>query len=431
MSMSVRRAFRYVVVPFLVLTALGSLTFYFVHWVSSRNGLKLASIVVAAEPSALAWSPDGSYLAVGTMNSSRTRYGGIHAVGGNEPEGPGKVFIVDIGTESVTATIETVLGVTALAFSPDGRWLSVATRDFGAGKAEAELVVFAVPEFAPRHRAKSSGAKPGYFQDLAWGADSKSLHAIDHGPEKGANVRRWTVPEFVEQRAISIDSGQIDALAAAPDGLTVVVVQHKGTANGAEQGTVTLRLFNLEKGTEIWSCKEDPFGSDLMLHFDPGPVGFTADSKAVGVLRPAYFRNIGGRWGKANIGGKPQWVSWWDVGTGKAAQPAQARFAVQPASLAESRDQALAPDFRTWASAWNGQGAGRSGMDSPEAGVHLSQSDPVRDWYWDFEKMGCQLRGNLWAIPGPPALAFSPDGKKLAGALRLPSGWTIAIWAIP
>ena len=420
MSTPIRRAL-YLFVPLLILTALGSLTYWFVHWNSSRNGLKLASIVVPAEPSALTWSPDGRYLAAGTMNSSRTRYGQIHAVGGKEAEGPGKVFIVDIGKESLSATIETVLGVTGLAFSPDGKRLAVATRDFGDGKTEAELVVFAVPEFAPKHKAKSSGVKPGYFQDLAWGADSKSLHAIDHGPEQGAKVRRWTIPDFAEQPAISIESGQIDALAAAPDGRTVAIVQHKGTVSSAESNTTTLRLFNLEKGTEIWSRKEDNFSG---LHFSPGPVGFTADNKAVGVFL--------GWWSPIkDIEGKPQWVSWFDVGTGKTANPAQARFAVQPASLAESRDQATSADLRTRARAWNGQGAGRAGMDSPEAGVHLVQSDPFKDWYWDFEKMGSELRGGLWAIPGPPALAFSPDGKKLAGTLKLPSGWTIAIWAVP
>ena len=409
------------------------------------NGSKLASIVVAAEPSVLAWSPDGRYLAAGTMNSSRTRYADIHAVGGKMPEGPGKVFIVDIGKESVIRTIETDLGVTGLAFSPDSRWLAAATRDFGGGKTEwekmaiaardighgkteAELVVFDVGGFppgdevlfgnkvAPTYKAKSGGAKPGYFQDLAWRADSKSLHAIDHGPDQGAKVRRWTIPDFVEQPAISIESGQIDALAAAPDGRTVAIVQHEGTPNTATPGTTTLRLFNLEKGTEIWSRKEDELGA---RSFSPGPVGFTADSEAVGVP-DAEERD-----------GKPQSVAWWNAETGKAAKLAEARFAVCPASLAETRDHTISPDMRTRANAWNGLGSGRGNWSWPEAGIRFTQRDPGKEWYWDFEKMGSERRGALWAIPGPPALAFSSDGKKLAGALKLPSGWMIAIWAFP
>jgi hypothetical protein len=423
MTMSGRRAFWFVVMPLLVVTALGSFTYWGYHWYTSRNGLNRATIAVAAEPTSLAWSADGGYLAAGTMNSSRVSIGGIHEVGGKKPEGPGKVFIVDIGKEGVAATLDTDLGVTGLAFSPDGKWLAVATREFGDGKAEAKLVVYAVPEFAITHTVNSSGAKPGYFQDLAWAADSKSLHAIDHASE-GANVRRWTVPEFVEQPAIFVESGQIDALAVAPDGLTMVIVHHEGTTTTALGGSTTLRLFNLEKGKEIRSCKEDRMSG---LGFGYGPVGFTADSKTVGVFNiSTTVRNAAG-----SATGRTQLVSWFDVETGKAASPDKAQFAVQPASLSGSRDYAISPDTRTWAHAWNGQGAGRAGMESPEAGIEFRRSDPATQWYWDFEKMGVKLRGNLWAIPGPPALAFSPDGKKLAGTLRTSSGWTIAIWAVP
>ena len=59
-----------------------------------------------------------------------------------------------------------------------------------------ELVVFDVPAFTARFTAKAGSPENGFI-DLAWAADSKSLHAID-GPADYAQgkpaVRRWAVP---------------------------------------------------------------------------------------------------------------------------------------------------------------------------------------------------------------------------------------------
>ena len=65
----------------------------------------------------------------------------------------------------------------------------------------ASLVVFDVPAFTARFTAKASKPDSG-FVDLAWAADSKVLYAIDSLGDTG-EVRRWEVPAFTEQPAIS------------------------------------------------------------------------------------------------------------------------------------------------------------------------------------------------------------------------------------
>jgi WD40 repeat protein len=394
MSMSTRRVIWYVVLPLLLVTV-GLVAFWVFQSISSRNELarletvtQLASVPVSEEPSCLAWSSDGSYLAAGTTKNLHN--GGM--------VGPGKVFIVDVGKKAIPATLNTAGGVTGLAFSPDGKWLAVATMDFGGGKKEAELVVFAVPEFTAKLTAKAIVVPDfHFFVDLAWGADSKSVYAIDSQTivtEKSA-VRRWTVPEFVERPAIPVEAGK-SALAVAPDGLTLAIVSARGF-------TGEIKLFNIEKATEISSIHEVPFGYHR--------VGFTTDSKTVGVfagISSVLPFDLDGR-GKP----KPQIMSWWDVETGKLVRPADARFAVQPAGQMESRFYAISSDARTWArSGW--------GQDT----INFTRTDPARTWTW---------RAGEGALAFTPngALAFAPDATKLAGTLKAPTNWTIAIWAVP
>jgi dipeptidyl aminopeptidase/acylaminoacyl peptidase len=76
---------------------------------------RLASVSVPSEPSSLAWSADGSYLAAGSWGSSS-----------GEP-GSSEVFIVDVSEEAIAATLEATGSVEGLAFSPDGKWLAVAS----------------------------------------------------------------------------------------------------------------------------------------------------------------------------------------------------------------------------------------------------------------------------------------------------------------
>ncbi len=316
--MSRRRVFLYIVLPLLVLTALGSLVFWVVHSRASRNELvrptPLATIALPAEPSLLAWSPDGSYLAAGTGYTSDQYYG---------VDGAGKVFIVDVGKQVVVATLDMAAPVSGLAFSPDGKWLAVTTALWGAGR-PPELLVFEVPEFKAKLTAKELPGSTGYVvEDIAWAADGKSLYAIDGGvPGLPPIIRRWTAPEFREQPAISDPTSWANsraALAVAPDGRTLAIVQDY------MRGPSVLRLFDLDKGTKIAPIEDVPPGFYR--------AAFTADGKAVGVFAAIEKMNWGGlevsilvpeqpEGVKQKPKPKPQTMSWWDVGTGKPASPA-------------------------------------------------------------------------------------------------------------
>jgi len=71
---------------------------------------------VPRQPGALAWSADGAYL-VGAA------WGWWPA---GEESGPSEVYVVDVAKASVAATLKVTGRAQALAFSPDGRWLAVA-----------------------------------------------------------------------------------------------------------------------------------------------------------------------------------------------------------------------------------------------------------------------------------------------------------------
>jgi WD40 repeat protein len=343
---------------------------------------QLAGVPVASRPNSLAWSADGHYLAAGTWGLSSGEIA------------PGEVYVVDVEKASVATTLKAKSWVEGLAFSPDGKWLAVAARpSISAGGAPAELVVFDVPAFTARFTAKVGSPENGFI-DVAWAADSKSLHAID-GPvdyaQGKAEVRRWDVPAFTEQpvvRAVQLKGPA--ALAVSPDGQTLALSFGEGETNA-----LLARVFDLGGGAERSFRAGNPY--------QPPRLGFTADGKAVGVFDTNQ-------------------LSWWDPATGRPAEPGAARFAVQPAGLSDHRARAaVSPD-----GGWVAQGYDRHlGWDNREAEfggfVRVTESASGKTQTWRVSR-----------AQEAPALAFSPDGARLAGAVWQPSGaGLILIWAVP
>jgi WD40 repeat protein len=370
----------------------------------------LASISVPFEPMSLAWSADGRYLAAGTW--------GRREIGlPDERPKDSDVYVVDVAKASVVATLETADFVESLAFSPDGKWLAVGCRvttSVPADAGHAELKVFAVPGFTAGFTTKARAPGDG-FRDLAWSADSRSLYAID-GPVDEAvgtpRIRRWAAPAFTEEEQPAIrvtHNTSYMALAVSPDGRKMAVAER------VELGSKRMvRLFDLSDGAEKWSIKsdEDMLGTRL---------GFTPDGKTVGIL-DRYK------------------LTWWDVATGSSAEPGWdvlvkrpakpgvARFACQPAGLSYSRScDAVSPD-----GAWRAggierhRGLGDLGFDNREkefgAFVELTERTTAKTRTW---RVGGMLSRK------PPAVAFSPDGKKLACTIREQVNGAIHILAVP
>jgi WD40 repeat protein len=390
-----RRPSRFLLVLWLVLAVLALLallaTWSLLGPVPHETPTELASVSVGMQPVSLAWSADGGYLAAGTWGS-----------GGEN--GSSEVFVVDVARGCITTTLKVTGWVEGLAFAPDGKWLAVASRQpTSPAAAPVELVVFDVPAFTARFTARAF-APSHRFLDLAWAGDGQTLCALE-APQAGepgkTQVRRWAVPAFAEQRGIT--AGQLDryeALAVSPDGDTLAVAD---ACQGADGKTCVVRLFDLGKGTERASSRAVPAGAI------PPRLGFTPDGKAVGVHA-----------------GDPGKLSWWDAATGQPAKPAGARFAVQPAGLSDLASRAcITPDGAIQALGYERhRGLGDLGWDNRQhefgAFVEVRASTSTRTRTW-----------RVGVLPAAPALAFSPDGTKLAGTVMQPTGGSILIWAVP
>jgi len=349
---------------------------------------QLGSISVPVRPNSLAWSADGSYLAAGATSETE----------------PGLVYVVDVAKTSVVATLKTKCWVEGLAFSPDGKWLAVATRpatlpSAPTGTAPAELVVFGVPEFTAQFTAQTGGPESG-FTDVAWAADSKSLLAID-GPVDGAAgkaaLRRWDVPAGAEQPVVrTLEIKSFAALAVSPDGRTLGLAE----AN-TDLDRILVRLLDIGTGTEQSSFQ---VGDQQR----PCRLGFTADGKAIGIFDTDRLK-----------------LSWRDVTSGRAAERG-GRFAVQPTGLSGQRSRAsVSPDGGWVARAYEQhRGFGDLGFDNrgEEFGsfITVTNSATAKSQTWRVSK-----------AQEAPIVALAPDGAKLAGTVWQPSGASIVIWAVP
>jgi hypothetical protein len=79
----------------------------------------LAKVAVPHHLSAMAWSADGVYIAACAW--------GWWAAG--EKASPSEIYVIDVGRASATTTLKIPASFPgpALAFSPDGKWLAVGT----------------------------------------------------------------------------------------------------------------------------------------------------------------------------------------------------------------------------------------------------------------------------------------------------------------
>ena len=268
----------------------------------------LVQVATPAQATCLTWSPDAAFIAGGTWDSPP--YTGTIGTTGD-------VYVVDVAKASVLPTLKQNAWVYGVAFSPDGKWLAVATAHLAGGTQPAELVVYDVPAFTPKFRGKAEGS--GGFLDLTWTADSQTLWALDNGGDapRKAVVRGWKVPGFEERPAIRTpQSEKFEALAVSADGKTLAIADMSpGT------GSRLVRLFDTATGKE-----QSSFQAHLASGIAPR-LAFHANGQVVAV-------------DEVSSG-----LTWWDTTTAKLAEPDPVRFAVPFSGLSHFGGQgAVSPD---------------------------------------------------------------------------------------
>lgn len=329
----------------------------------------------------IAFSPDNKYVAVGTQHDTR----------------PGKdAWSGDIAVWDVAASKEIFAShfdrwVNAVAFSPDGKRLAVATGTpppFGVGHPDdlktykekpGEVVLFEVPSFklADRVELNTGGVWGIVFVsggDLvgavvgAWSTDPKSKNPP-------WEVRCWETKGLKDKYTVhKSPEGQTASLAVSPDGKTLAIGDVR---DSGREGIIRLH--------------DAPSGKHLSTFFTGAPS-----------LTFAYSPN-----GKtiASVGKPANYLTVRDSTTGKDVSPTglSRSYSPSPTPIAFSNDNLFAVY----------QQLGDSG------------EIPHFIWFWDMNK-GTQ-QGEYRVKRRARALTFSPNGKLLAGACA--DG--VCIWKVP
>jgi serine/threonine protein kinase/WD40 repeat protein/HEAT repeat protein len=281
------------------------------------------------EVAALAYSPDGSLLAVGTTAGQVKLF---------EPSSGKLVCALGDATgrkadrkETLRPTLPRAMGkVAALAFSPDGRMLAVGGQSFadepvGPDTSETLPVTAA-------GRLKLWDAKTGkLLRDLA--GHSANVNAVAFSPDgkllasagdwadnqHGRGVRIWDLATGEAQRTIQTqDSGFTWSAAFSPDGKLLAIGSQNSDKDkpDGEQSSGTVRVLHVASGILEWTQTVPGLGQTVAFSADGKTVVALCGAKAVRLLDTETgklkqeislggFFSRGGRWPVA-LGVAPQ-----------------------------------------------------------------------------------------------------------------------------
>jgi WD40 repeat protein len=284
----------------------------------------------------------------------------------------------------------------ALALSPDGRFLvwpvaAQVGKDTGSRLKRYDL---AADRFVERF-----GAFKGDAQELAFAPDGKTLVTVDHGD---STVRVWNVAAGKELRSFRVarenektKQNYVWSASLSPDGATLAVTYQRADNTTRWDMAHSARLYDVATGTE----RHELLGH---LHYVSAPA-FSPDSKRVVTASPAlspFFQK--------QLQQSPNQVFVWDVATGK-------RVGGLPDGLPFGVVAAFSPDGRTLALARGEDLGGASEIPAAAGAIRL------------YETATWTIRAEFQSGQGRvTALAFTPRGALLTGGIDT----TVLAWAL-
>ncbi|MBC7772394.1 MAG: protein kinase [Pyrinomonadaceae bacterium] len=173
-------------------------------------------------PRALAFSPDGNRVAVGSLG------GGVRIVNVSESEGE---------SYSLYPRRVHVGGTLAVAWSPDGNYIAT-------GGGDRMICLWDAHSATPLARWKAHEAT---VSCMAFSSDSKQLASGSYEAGEAARIRVWSVPDATLTHEVEVEGYGVTAIAFTPDNLSVTFGNNGRSAivapiNGAESRIVGERF---------------------------------------------------------------------------------------------------------------------------------------------------------------------------------------------
>ena len=255
-------------------------------------------------------------------------------------------------------------------------------------------------------KERSRFALPGEVTQAAFSPDGKILAL---GSADGT-LRTWDVKSGKEVRKWQAGQAGFNVLAYSPDGKILA----------SRTDDLVVRLWDSDTGKEQRQFGEKPDGNgqnrgndflrDFFSRNEPG-VCFSADGTTLATMPPVNDRRL------ANFGigmmanSKSAALNLWDAGTGRLIR----KFAQQPGGFTT---MAYAPDGRTLATAGSDGSVVLWEAVTGKVRIQLQTAGFTSLILGLVDRYGSQaLQGQAAGLPNTfTALAFSPDGRVLAGA---------------
>ncbi len=210
-----------------------------VHLWNVQTGQQVGSLGSPApgtEIDALAFSPDGTRFAVGSLWLGET-------VNVGDTQTDTRVFVWDVQTNTKVLDLDarTTRRVSTLSFTPDGKMLAAAV-DYEAGARLWDAVSGAELDLPPTHL--------GVVQQAAFSPDGAMLFTLG---ENGPVI--WDVKTWEKRNLLPNSMGQVNALAFRPDGQSLVAVYATGQ----------VRLWDISSGKSTLALTKPSEAQPIIL----------------------------------------------------------------------------------------------------------------------------------------------------------------------